>query len=173
MHERKPNRPESFHLIAQRIVDEKKRTSKLRPKEMAGMLNVSHQTFLRWLRNGEYHMPAEKLPDVCKILDNFELLDALEEQAGRVAFPKPDIKEPLAADDIIAVQRLVKEVGEALQCLAETLEDHVVEEWEVEKTVPELDDVIRECVRLKYWLWERSRVDRKNAKSPSLGGRRS
>jgi len=170
MHERKPNRPEPFHLIAQRTVDEKKRTSKLGPKEMAGMLNVSHQTFLRWLRNGEYHMPAEKLPEVCRILGNFELLDALEEQAGRVAFPKPDIKEPPAADEVFAIQRLVKEVGEALQSLATTLEDHVVEDWEVEKTLPELDDVIRECVRLKYWLRERSREDRQKINSPKRGG---
>lgn len=160
MHERKPNRPEPFHLVAQRIVDEKKRTSKLRPKEMAGRLNVSHQTFLRWLRNGEYHMPAEKLPEMCRILDNFELLDALEERAGRVAFAVPDITESLPADDVIAVQRLVKEVGEALQSLAETLKDHRVEEWEVRKTAPELDDVIRECVRLKYWLKQRSRTDK-------------
>jgi len=162
MHERKPNRPEPFHLIAQRIVDEKKRTSKLGPKEMAGMLNVSHQTFLRWLRNSDYHMPAEKLPEVCRILGNFELLDALEEQAGRVAFVVPEIKESLAADDVVAVQRLVKEVGGALQSLADTLEDHVVEDREVKKTIPELDDVIRECVRLKYWLRERSRADRKS-----------
>jgi transcriptional regulator with XRE-family HTH domain len=168
MHERKPNRPEPFHLIAQRIVDEKKRTSTLRPKEMAGMLNVSHQTLLRWLRNGKYHMPAEKLPEMCRILGNFELLDALEEQAGRVAFPKPDMKEPPAAEEVVAVQRLVKEVGEALQSLANTLEDHVVEEWEVENTLPKLDDVIRECLRLEYWLRARSRVDREKSKSRKL-----
>ena len=169
MHERKPIRPEPFHLIAQRIVDEKKRASKLGPKEMAGMLNVSHQTFLRWLRNGEYHMPAEKLPEVCRILDDFTLLDLLEEQAGRVAFTVPDIREPLAADDVIAVQRLVKEVGEALQSLAETLEDHIVEDWEVKKASPKLDDVVRECVRLKYWLRARSRADRRKIKRPQPG----
>jgi hypothetical protein len=32
-------------------------------------------------------LPAEKLPEICRILGNFELLDALEEQAGRVPEP--------------------------------------------------------------------------------------
>ena len=168
MHERKPKPPEPFHLIVQRIIDEAKGTSKVSPKSIAQDLKVSHQTVLRWLRNDKYHMPAEKLPDLCKILGNFKLLDALEEQAGRVAFVVPE-KGPLASGDVIAVQRLVKEVGGALQCLAETLEDHVVEDWEVEKTVPELEDVIRECVRLQYWLRERSRADRQKIKSPKLG----
>jgi len=113
-------------------------------------------------------MPAEKLPDLCRILGNFKLLDALEEQAGRVAFVVPQ-NEPLASADVIAVQRLVKEVGGALQCLAETLEDHIVEEQEVQKTVPQLEDVIRECVRLQYWLRERCVADRKKIKSPTLG----
>lgn len=149
-----------FRRIAQRIVDERERALHISPKTVADRLGVSHQTFLRWLRDEKYHMHAEKLADFCIILDDFTLLDVLEEQAGRVAFPIPNPKESLRADDVIAVQRLVKEVGEALQSLADTLDDHIVEDAEVLQTSPRLDDVIRECARLKYWLKERSRADR-------------
>jgi hypothetical protein len=162
MHECKPNRDAPFHLIAKGIVEKKKRA--MAPKAMAEGLGVSYLTFQRWLQGDKYHIHAEKLGDLCKMLGDFTLLDHLEQQAGRVAFVVPDIEETLPADDLIAVQRLVKEVGEALQSLASTLEDHVVEDWEVTKTIPELDDVIRECVRLKHWLKERSRSDRKKIK---------
>ena len=136
---------------------------------VAQQLGISYVCLRRWLQNDKYHMNAEKLPHLCRILDDFTLLDHLEKQAGRVAFTAPNLDGPLAVDEVIAVQRLVKEVGEALQSLAETLKDNVVEDWEVEKTIPELDDVIRECVRLKYWLRERSRMDRQKTKSPKLG----
>jgi hypothetical protein len=165
MLELKPKPPEPFHLLAQRVVERAKRTSEVSPKTIARDLKVSHQTVLRWLRNDKYHIPAEKLPELCTILDDFTLLDELEERAGRIAFPKPNIEEPLPADDVIAVQRLVREVGAALQCLAETLEDHIVEDWEVERTVPVLKDVIRECVRLQYWLRKRSIADSKKIES--------
>jgi transcriptional regulator with XRE-family HTH domain len=155
--------------VAKEIVERKKRTSKISLKDVADGLGVSYVMLVRWLENDKYHIHAEKLAHLCKILDDFTLLDVLEEQAGRVAFVVPNIKEPLAANDVIAVQRLVKEVGGALQALAETLEDHIVEDWEVKKTIPELEDVIRECVRLKYWLRERSIADRKKMKSPKLG----
>jgi hypothetical protein len=54
---------------------------------------------------------------------------------------------------------IVKEVGEALDALAITLEDGIVEKHELESTVPEIDDVIRECARLKHWLEAHYRAD--------------
>jgi hypothetical protein len=161
MHESKPNRVKPFHLIAKEIVETKKRTLNLSPKAVAAHLGVSHLTFLRWLESDKYHMHAEKLSRLCRILDDFTLLDVLEEEAGRIAFVVPDIKEPLPADEVVAVQRLVKEVGGVLQCLAETLEDHIVEDWEVAKTVPALKNVIRECARLQHWLEKRCLADQK------------
>jgi len=62
-------------------------------------------------------------------------------------------------EDVKAIQGLIKEVGEALESLAETLEDGIVEKHELEKTIPELDDVIRECARLKHWLHYHYRAD--------------
>jgi len=168
MAEHRASQSEQFRRVAKRIVDEKARSSELTAKTVADRLGVSHQMFLRWLREDNYHIHAEKLADLCVTLDDFTLLDLLEEKAGRVAFTLPNVKEHLASDEVIAVQRLVKEVGEALKSLADTLEDHIVEDWEVERTVPELDDVIRECVRLKYWLRERSQTDRQK-KPPKQG----
>ena len=77
----------------------------------------------------------------------------------------PDIEEPLLREDLITVQRLVKEVGQALQSLANTLADHVVEDWEVKETIPKLNDVICDCTRIKHWLRMRSREDMKKIKT--------
>jgi len=41
------------------------------------------------------------------------------------------------------------------------LEDGIVTEAELRKTIPELDDVIRECAHLKHWLEQRWRADGK------------
>jgi hypothetical protein len=99
------------------------------------------------------------LAQLCIALENYELLDILERQVGRVAYPVPKIDKLPKVEDVRIVQRLVKEVGEALGSLAETLEDGIVEKHELDKTIPELDDVIRECARLKHWLHEHYQAD--------------
>jgi hypothetical protein len=50
---------------------------------------------------------------------------------------------------------LSKEVGEALECVAETLADGVVEENELKATIPKLEDVIQECASLNT-CWKTS-----------------
>jgi hypothetical protein len=82
-------------------------------------------------------------------------LDLLERQAGRVAFklPKPDVN---LERELVAVSNLIREVGEALESVGETLADGVVEEKELQVTIPKLEAVIRECATLKYLLEELS-----------------
>jgi hypothetical protein len=54
--------------------------------------------------------------------------------------------------ELVAVSRLIKEVGEALESVAETLADGIVEERELKTTIPKIDKVIQECASLKYLL---------------------
>jgi len=61
--------------------------------------------------------------------------------------------------DVKATQKLIKEVGEALESLANTLEDGIVTASELKKTIPELDDMFRECAHPKHWLEQRWRMD--------------
>jgi hypothetical protein len=67
---------------------------------------------------------------MCVLLRNYEPLDFLESQAGRVAFklPEPDIT---LERELVAVSHLIREVGEALESVAETLADGTVEEGEL------------------------------------------
>ena len=58
-----------------------------------------------------------------------------------------------------AVQELVKEVGDALSALSDTFADDRVDGRELERTDEALNDVIRECARLKHWLAEHHRAD--------------
>jgi hypothetical protein len=111
-----------------------------------------------WLE-GQRKFPAELLPKLCRELEDFELLDVLEHEVGRIAFRVPEITHLHSMDDVRVVQRLVKEVGEALNELAETLDDDIVEKHELDRTIPKLNDVIRECAHLKRWLEERHRAD--------------
>ena len=51
--------------------------------------------------------------------------------------------------ELVAVSHLIREVGEALESVAETLADGVVEESELRTTIPKLEAVIQECASLK------------------------
>ena len=46
----------------------------------------------------------------------------------------------------------MKDVGSALESIANTLADGVVEENELNATIPKLDAVIQECTSVKYLL---------------------
>ncbi len=117
---------------------------------LAQQLGTNYRSLMYWLR-GDRHIPAYLLPQICILLNSFEALDFLERQAGRVAFKLPDSKS-VTEKEIIAVSKLLKEVGEAVEAIAATLADGVVEEGELRVTVPKLENVIQECASLKYLL---------------------
>jgi len=56
---------------------------------LAQQLGTNYRSLMYWLR-GDRPIPAELLPRICVLLKNFEALDVLESQAGRVAFKIPD-----------------------------------------------------------------------------------
>lgn len=146
-----PPPKEPFHAALGRVVQNRTKELGSSTPKFAEHLGHGYRTLMYWLA-GERKFPAELLPSLCIALDNYELLDLLEKEVGRVAYRLPHDTQLQHAEDVRAVQRLVKEVGAALEELANTLEDGVVEKHELEKTLPKLDDVIRECARLKHWL---------------------
>jgi hypothetical protein len=103
-------------------------------------------------------LPAEKLPRICQILGSYKLLDALEQEAGSLAFSPSPATEPTDAELVTDVHRFIKEVGDALHVLAETLKRGILNEREFNHGIAELDDVILECARLK----QRLELQRKN-----------
>jgi hypothetical protein len=117
---------------------------------LAQQLGTNYRSLMYWLR-GDRPVPAHLLPRICALVRNYEALDFLESQVGRVAFKIPDPKVPLDKE-LLAVSRLIKDVGEALESVAETLADGVVEERELKITIPKIDAVIQECASLKYLL---------------------
>jgi len=126
---------------------------------LAQQLGTNYRSLMYWLR-GERQIPAHFLPRICVLLSNYEALDFLEGQAGRVAFklPLPNIT---LEEELVAVSRLIREVGEALESVAETLADGIVEESELRTTIPKLDVVIQECASLKYLLEDLSKRKRR------------
>jgi hypothetical protein len=151
---------EPFHAVLCRVVQRRTQELRTSPPKIAEKLGPDYRSFMYWLE-GQRKFPAELLPKLCLELGDFELLDILERHAGRVAFRVPSVQSGIG--DLRATQKLVKEVGEALEVLAETLEDGVVTDTELRRTIPELDDVIRECAHLKHWLEQRSQVDRRRS----------
>ena len=130
---------------------------------LAQQLGTNYRSLVYWLR-GERQMPAHFLPRMCVLLNNYEALDFLESQAGRVAFklPSPNIS---LEQELVAVSRLIREVGEALESVAETLADGVVEDSELRTTIPRIEAVIQECASLKYLLEDLSKKRKKKMKS--------
>jgi hypothetical protein len=117
---------------------------------LAQQLGTSYRSLMYWIR-GDRHLPAYLLPRICVLLENYESLDLLESQAGRVGFKIPAAK-PTSQEEFKAISALIKDVGEALESIANTLADGVVEERELTTTIPKLEAVIQECASLKYWL---------------------
>ena len=129
---------------------------------LAQQLGTNYRSLMYWLR-GDRPIPAEMLPRICVLVKNFEPLDVLESQAGRVAFKIPDPQET-TEKEVIVVSRLMKDVGAALESIASTLADGVVEESELNATLPKLEAVIQECASVKYLL-ESLYKNRKKAKT--------
>jgi hypothetical protein len=127
---------------------------------LAQQLGTNYRSLMYWLR-GDRPIPAELVPKICVLLKNFDALDALESQAGRVAFEIPD---PQETSTVLVVSRLMKDVGAALESIGNTLADGVVEENELNATVPKLDTVIRECASVKYLLESLCKSQKKRTK---------
>ena len=129
---------------------------------LAQQLGTNYRSLMYWLR-GERQFPAHLLPRMCVLLNNYEALDFLESQAGRVAFKLPDPNITLEKE-LVAISNLIREVGEALQSVAETLADGMVEESELKTTIPKLEGVIQECASLKYVLEDLCKTRKKKTK---------
>ena len=129
---------------------------------LAQQLGTNYRSLMYWLR-GDRPIPAELLPRICVLLKNFEPLDVLESQAGRVAFKIPDPKQT-SEKEFYLISNLMRDVGAALESIANTLADGVVEESELNATIPKLEAVIRECASVKYLLETMYRNTKKRAK---------
>jgi hypothetical protein len=117
---------------------------------LAQQLGTNYRSLMYWLR-GDRPIPAELLPRICVLLKNFEALDVLESQAGRVAFKIPDPQQT-TEKEFLVIANLMKDVGVALESIANTLADGVVDESELNNTIPKLEAVIQECASVKYLL---------------------
>ncbi len=117
---------------------------------LAQQLGTNYRSLMYWLR-GDRPIPAELLPRICALVKNFEPLDVLESQVGRVAFKIPDPQQTTEKEFLI-ISNLMKDVGSALESIATTLADGVVEENELNTTIPKLEAVIQECASVKYLL---------------------
>ena len=117
---------------------------------LAQQLGTNYRSLMYWLR-GDRPIPAELLPRMCLLLKNFEPLDTLESQAGRVAFKIPEPQQT-SEKELLVICNLMKDVGIALESIATTLADGMVDEYELNRTVPKLEAVIQECASVKYLL---------------------
>ena len=117
---------------------------------LAQQLGTNYRSLMYWLR-GDRPIPGELLPQICLLMKNFEALDLLESQAGRVAFKIPDPQQT-SEKEFYIISNLMKDVGAALESIATTLADGVVEESELNATIPKVEAVIRECASVKYLL---------------------
>jgi len=129
---------------------------------LAQQIGTNYRSLMYWLR-GERLLPAHLLPQICVLLNNYDALDFLESQAGRVAFQLPRLDTNLVLE-VAAISNLVKEVGEALESVGETLADGIVEDKELATTIPKLEAVIRECASLKYLLEDMARKRKKKSR---------
>src|SRR5437870_3634348 len=97
---------ESFQTLLSRVVNKRSQEMRIENPEFARRLGVTYRMFMYWLR-GKYSFPAEQLPELCRILGSYELLDALEQRAGRVAYFPPTATDPVESNLVTDIQRFV------------------------------------------------------------------
>ena len=153
--------PDELASLLSRVVETK---ADYDVRLLAQQLGTHYRSLMYWLR-GERQIPAYLLPKMCLLLNNYEVLDLLERQAGRVAFKLPAPDSSLEKE-LVAVSNLIREVGDALESIGDTLADGIVEENELKSTIPKLEAVIRECATLKYLLEELSLRNKKKKTKP-------
>src|SRR5947209_13126329 len=131
--------------ILSRVVESK---TEYDTRLLAQQLGTNYRSLMYWLR-GDRPIPAYLLPQICLLLGNYEPLDVHESQAGRVAFKIPDPGQT-SEKEFLVISNLMKDMGAALESIANTLADGIVEEHELNNTIPKLEAVIRECASVKY-----------------------
>src|SRR4051812_8120165 len=89
---------------------------KLTTRDIASKLGIKHRNFQHHSESGigNRPCPAQVLPELCRIVGNDRVLDALESAAGRVAF-RPSDYNHLDPSDLQAAHGLWQEVGEAIE----------------------------------------------------------
>ncbi len=140
--------------IIRRVAQDPERNVDLRL--LARDLGVKYRSLMYWISgDAERRFPVQFIVPFCRLLDNYEALDHLEHEAGRLAFPIPEPGQN-ERTGVLNIQRLLKEVAEAVGSVCSTIEDGVVEEKEAQATISEIDDVIRHCALMRYWLQQQT-----------------
>jgi hypothetical protein len=80
-----------------------------------------------------------------------------------VAFKIPDPRQT-SSKEFQVISNLMKDVGSALESMAGALPDGVVNENELNATIPKLEVVIRDCASVKYLLETHFKNRKKRAK---------
>jgi hypothetical protein len=150
---------ESFRTTADRIIKTALKIRGIGPNELLAKIGMppsqaNYRKYRRWFE-GPDRFPAERVGPICKALENYELLDIVEEQAGRVGAFVPHFVEDAKMEDVLVIHRFVRAVGGALNKLGETLENSVIDDNHLEPTLKEMNNVIAECVRLRQLLRKR------------------
>lgn len=73
--------------------------------------------------------------------------------------------------ELLAVSHLIRDVGEALESVAETIADGTIEESELKTTIPKIEAVIQECASLKYLLEDLGRKKKGKRKVDRIASR--
>jgi len=143
---------ESLRDLMRRLLNDP--AKKLDMHLVAKQLGVSYRVLMYYFGNDpNRRFPAELLPGFCEIVQDYEPLDFIERQAGRVGYRIPPVSQSEAAQ-MLNIGQLAKESTEAIAALYRTIEHGIVEKREAAKAIAELDDAIRQCVRLRHWLKE-------------------
>lgn len=141
---------DQFRDVVRRVLNDPEKRLDLRL--VASRVGVSYRVLMHWIgTDPERRLPAELLPKLCSVVGSNEALDFLEHQVGRLAFVLPPAEsEP--EQDLHEAHKLMRETTEAIESLLRTFEDGIIEDREAERTIAELDDVIRQCLRVRHRL---------------------
>lgn len=114
---------------------------------LASRLGLKGKRQLYRYMSGETPFPVEKLVVFCRVLGSWRLLQTLNQEAGLIAEPKPDVGQLDGLDLIVEQSHNLQEFGELVAAYAAAT-DRVPSELELRRVEKEAREAVQQIERL-------------------------
>jgi len=114
---------------------------------LARALGLEQERQVYRYMSGETPLPAALLARACRFFRSWRLIQAINQEAGLVAEPKPDVGKLESFDLIVEQSRNLKEFGELVAAYAQAT-DEVTSEDTYRRLVKEGRDAVQQIERL-------------------------
>ncbi len=144
----------SIHDQIEEIMERIDAAAKQYPlKSMAAEIGKAYSTLKNELSSQQgYKLGIETAMLILLVSGKLDVLDAIEDLFGRVAFQIPDIKQENHIDLLSHVSALANEFSTITAHIAETLSDGKIDKAEAKKGYKDALNLVKEAIKLQIFF---------------------